>query len=63
MTLTQFNDLVAEKVFGMKKSDALKYGICVACKRKVDLDVLKPIDQEEYCLSGICPSCFEEITK
>lgn len=63
MALTHFTDAIAEKVFGMKRSDALKSGICLACKRAVDLTILKPIDQEEYALSGICPACFEEITK
>lgn len=63
MTLNRFTDEIAEKIFGIKRSDAQKDGICLSCKKKVDLSILKPIDQEEYALSGICPECFEEITR
>lgn len=34
---------------------------CVFCKKEVDLDKLEEIDQLEYNISGVCPSCWNDM--
>jgi len=62
MKINKLRDALAEAIFGMKRSDALKGSICLVCKRKIDLATLKPIDKAGYEITPICPACFEKIT-
>jgi hypothetical protein len=51
---------LAEMLFGMTPSDAIKQGICVSCKKPADSITMAEVDEIEYRISGLCKTCFEE---
>lgn len=64
VTLREQQDILGKLAFGMTKAEAHKKQICIDCKRKVELVQLPHIrDVAEYQLSGLCPKCFDSITK
>jgi len=58
--LQDLKDSSARTAFGMTKHDAHERQICIMCKKKPDLS--KPVNAREYEISGLCDSCFDEIT-
>jgi len=61
-TLEQFKTDFALSVFGLTLEDALSKNICIRCKTPVDNSDWEPIDIDEYLISGLCPSCYDEIS-
>ena len=62
-SLETFQQSIALKLFGQTLEDAQTKNICIACKAPVDTSDREPIDIVEYLISGLCPSCFDGITK
>lgn len=63
MNLQSFKNGIARMAFGMTTSEAHEKGVCISCKQNVDRTTLAPDDAKEYRMSGLCPGCFEEITR
>lgn len=61
--LDAFKDYVSVQAYGITKQQAHDNGICVNCKQSVRGKVNNDIDYREYMISGLCPSCFDNITK
>ena len=59
--LQELKDSSARMAFGMTSASARDRGICLMCKKKPDLT--KRIDRDEYAISALCGTCFDEITK
>lgn len=53
-------DALAEEAWGISRSDAWKKGICIACKKPIDVTDFTDLDRQEYQQSALCPACFTE---
>jgi len=62
-TLESFKNNFALSIFGMTLQDAQTKNICIQCKAPVDSSDWEAIDLDEYHISGLCPTCFDEINK
>lgn len=61
MSMQNFKDVMAKKLFGMTIGEAHFKGICIDCKEKmVDKEPLMDIDIREWKISGLCPKCFNK---
>jgi hypothetical protein len=49
--------------FGLTRTEALRLGCCVRCRRDVDPSSLVDIDRMEWHLSALCPACYASITE
>lgn len=56
------DDLSVEQ-FGLSRTDAHAQSICVSCKRPASPSQWTDLDNREYRLSALCPSCFDSITR
>ena len=63
MSLQDFKDNVAKSAFGITKADAHRLQICINCRKGVDLLLWSEIDRKEYFISGICPTCWDNMFK
>lgn len=54
---------VGRQLFGMTAEDAIRLGCCVRCRKDVNPRELSVIDQNEWHLSGLCPSCYDALTE
>jgi len=63
MSLQDFKDKLSKEVFGRTAPEAQKKSVCVCCGDLVDPLELSDLDWREYEISGLCPKCFEEITR
>lgn len=61
--LQEFKDLLGLKVFGMTACQAIEAEICICCKEPAKEKNTKPVDWDEYYISGMCGECFEEVTQ
>ena len=61
--LQDFQDSISKQLFGLTLAEAHSTNICIACKAPVDSAEWEPIDIDEYLISGLCPACFDGITK
>lgn len=52
---------LAEVAFGMTPKKAWRNGICIDCKKEVDIKALTEAEMKEYYISAVCPKCFEKI--
>lgn len=59
MNLKDFQNNFAKGLFGITIDQAHKDGICIDCKRKIDVKTLEEIDRREYLISGLCPKCYD----
>ena len=57
MNLQEFKDSMSRNLFGMSTKEAIRLGVCVACKRSV-CKFKNDLDEREYFISGLCPKCF-----
>ena len=48
--------------FRLRRLDALERSICVRCEAAVDALRLAWEDLAEYGISGLCPSCWDDLT-
>ena len=59
-------DLLAELAYGKTITQAHEEMVCVSCKTSIDelmqREGWSALDQREYRLSGLCPSCFADLT-
>ena len=58
-----FLDSLSNDLFGLTLDDAHKARKCISCKRTLDMHSLEPVDVDEWLISGLCPTCFEKLTK
>lgn len=52
---------MSKELFGMTKDEAVSQGICVNCKEKAFPKCYTIDGWSEYCISGMCEQCFDEI--
>lgn len=60
LNLQDFRDGLAREAFGMTRAEAHVKGICICCKQPPKLDT--EIDQREYAISALCPTCFAKVS-
>ncbi len=58
-----FRDELATRLYGWTPNEARKARQCVRCRNAVNLIGLSAVDQSEYWISTLCPSCFAEVTE
>lgn len=51
-------DKISLELYGLTRTNALKLGMCVACK-KVVKGTLEGEDKDEWNISALCPDCFD----
>jgi hypothetical protein len=63
--MKEAQDFMSFRLYGMTKDKALLGGVCISCKKNIENEYLhwEEIDRKEYKISGLCPKCFDEITK
>jgi len=61
--LDVFKNNFARAIFGITRQDAHSQNLCIRCKAPVDSSEWEAIDLDEYQISGLCPTCFDEINK
>lgn len=59
--LSRLLDVQASRLFRMTANEAHKLGCCVRCRLDVNLREMGVLDQNEWHLSGLCPSCYEAL--
>ena len=62
-TLQAFSQKISKDIFGMTLKEAHEKNLCISCKSSIESQDLEPIDADEYRISGLCPTCFDRITK
>lgn len=69
MSMQDFKDAVAMKIYGITLTEAHAKGICIDCKESMYQPIpydsimrneLTPLDVKEYKISGICPICWDK---
>lgn len=60
--ITRLLDALSVPLRQMTVTEAHRLGCCVRCRRDVQLRELDDIDQSEWHLSGLCPSCYAALT-
>lgn len=60
--MQDFQDKIAISLFGETLASAISKNICIACKSPVEPQDWEQIDIDEYNISGLCPTCFNNIT-
>ena len=60
--LMKFQDNLAIALFGETLQSAISKNICIACKSPVEPQDWGQLDIDEYNISGLCPTCFNDIT-
>ena len=58
-----FKNSLAKNIFGIPLEDALNTKICINCKSPVETTDWEATDIDEWLISGLCPTCFDYITK
>ena len=63
-------DGISEKIYGIKRTEAIANGVCINCKNKIDYtekmennkpgDRYSPDGESEYLMTGICEYCFDQ---
>ena len=56
-------DDLAIQMFGISVGAALEQGVCVQCKEAALPKCYSDLGRSEYTISGLCESCFDEITR
>lgn len=59
--LDKFKDNLSTEAFGTTKKE-VSDGICISCKKPVNIESLEDVDKAEFRISQICPKCFDTIT-
>ena len=62
MDLKEFKDALARDVFGKTKEEAVSMGLCINCGKPALERCYSDAGRREYCISGLCEVCFDEIT-
>ena len=57
--LSMVKDRLSLEIYGMKRSDALKQGVCVACHEPPQFH--SEAGRREYPISGLCEVCWDEL--
>lgn len=64
MELKDLLGKLANNLYGMTLKDAHDSQVCIRCQATMEhLQPLSAADRQEYLLSGLCPKCFDTITK
>jgi hypothetical protein len=53
-------DEVSERMFGRKRTEAIRAGICVDCGQAV-VAFRNALSYREYAISGLCQRCQDEV--
>ena len=61
MNLQDFKDLISREAHGMTASEAQTLSVCIECRKTPTLE--SEAGRREYAISGLCESCFFEITQ
>ena len=61
--MQEFLNQLAEVAFGMSIKKAHEQGVCVVCKKEVNIAEMDNLDRREYRISGLCSPCFEDMAK
>ena len=59
--ITGILDSLTASVFGVTRSQALQWRVCVNCRQPVRFKTMEPIEQREYRLSAFCGECQSTI--
>ena len=51
-----------KRVFGVTREE-LPDSVCISCKTKLNIELFSEIDRKEFRISGLCPQCFDDITR
>lgn len=62
-SLEVFKNSLAQNIFGATLEEALDTQICIRCKSPIETTDWEPSDIDEWLISGLCPTCFDSITK
>ncbi len=64
MKLKEFQNNMAESVFGETITESQKKEICISCKRDMkNFNYPTEADRKEFDISSLCPKCFDDITR
>lgn len=61
--MQKLRDQMARDLYGMTVKEATACSICIDCQDDIDIHSLSDVDWREYCISGLCPECFENTPK
>lgn len=61
--LQNFKDNLAKSFFGFTLDEAYSKQVCIACKAPVEQTDWSAADIDEWLISGLCPTCIDNITK
>ena len=56
-------DALALEIFGRTVTEAHDKGVCVKCGQSPDDNCYSDAGRREWCISGLCEKCFDEITE
>ena len=61
MTLNEFKNELARRLYGISRTEALDAGICVECKMPVNSRCYSDAGRREYKISALCEVCFDKM--